>query len=323
MKEKKKKSVGRRNAEIFCICTLAYMLIHWCIFYVGQNINSILMAFKKFDPNTQEHVFLEAGNLFDNFKRFFYEIFIDEKISGYFPKGALYHIIGVLALPLSWMVAFVIYKKLPCAGFYKVVLFLPAVLSSMVIAMLFRYASLEGFRGVWMNILEKPYADFPALLVNDKYALPTLLCYQFYWALPGSLLINVGTMSRTPEELVEYGKLEGITLFREFFSLTLPLMYPMLQVTCLGIFVGFFTASGPLYALYGDGHAGTYMPENVKTFGYYMQTSIISGKMNDAGDPRYMYGYTTAANMTIGLISIPIVWGTKKLFDRFDPEAEF
>ena len=36
-----------------------------------------------------------------------------------------------------------------------------------------------------------------------------------------------------------------------------------------------------------------------------------------------MYGYTTAANLSIGLISIPIVWGTKKLLDRFDPEAEF
>jgi len=323
MKEKKKKTVGRRNAEIFCICTLAYMLIHWCIFYVGQNINSILMAFQKFDPSTQEHVFLESGHIFDNFKRFFNELFFDDKISGYFPKGAIYHLVGVAALPIGWMVSFVIYKKLPAAGFFKVVLFLPAVLSSMVIAMIFKYAALEGFRGVWVTILEKPYNDFPALLVSDKYALPTLLCYQFFFAMPGNLLINVGTMSRTPPDLVEYGKLEGLSLFQEFYKVTLPLMFPMLQVTCLGIFVGFFTASGPLFALYGDGHAGTFMPENVKTFGYYMQTSIISGKLNDLGDPRFMYGYTTAANLTIGLASIPIVWGTKKLFDVLDPEAEF
>ena len=37
----------------------------------------------------------------------------------------------------------------------------------------------------------------------------------------------------------------------------------------------------------------------------------------------FMYGYTSAANLLIGLVSIPIVYGTKKLFDRFDPEAEF
>lgn len=36
-----------------------------------------------------------------------------------------------------------------------------------------------------------------------------------------------------------------------------------------------------------------------------------------------MFGYTSAANLTIGLVSVPIVQLTKKLFDRLDPEAEF
>jgi hypothetical protein len=36
-----------------------------------------------------------------------------------------------------------------------------------------------------------------------------------------------------------------------------------------------------------------------------------------------MYGYTAAANLLIGAVSVPIVYGTKKLLDLFDPEAEF
>lgn len=321
--KKKTKSIGMKKAEIFCICTLAYMLIHWCIFYVGQNINSILLAFQTFDAESTDFVFLDKDHLFDNFKQFFYDLFRDEKISGYFPKGALYHLVGIAALPLSWMLSFIIYKKLPGAETFKVILFLPSIISGMVISMLFRYATLEGFRGVWMNVLNLPYDEFPAPLVHDKYALITLLTYQFYFSLPGSLLINVGTMSRTPEELVEYGRLEGLSLFREFYTVTLPLMFPMLQVTCLGIFVGFFTASGPLFAIYGDGKGGLFMPDNVITFGYYMQVSIISSNLTDYADPRFMYSYTSAANLAIGLASIPIVWGTKKLFDILDPEAEF
>lgn len=323
MKAKKQKSVGLRKAEIFCICTLAYMLVHWCIFYVAQNINSILLAFQEFNPKTQDFDFLEIGHIFDNFKKFFYDLFLDEKIGGYFLKGALYHLVGVAAIPLSWMLSFIIYKKLPGTETFKVILFLPSIISGMVISMLFRYFTLDGFRGIWINVLNRPYNEFPAPLVSDKYALPTLLVFQFFFAMPGSLLINVGTMSRTPVELVEYGKLEGLSLFREFYMVTLPLMFPMLQVTCLGLFVGFFTASGPLYAIYGDGHGGLYMPNNVITFGYYMQTSIISTNITDYGDVRFMYAYTTAANLAIGLFSIPIVWGTKKLFDLLDPEAEF
>ena len=324
MSKKKQKTIGMKRAEIFCICTLAYMLVHWLIFYVGQNINSILLAFQKFDPETEKQVFLASSHVFDNFKKFFHDLFQDPSIGKYFLTGALYHLIGVVALPLSWMVSFVIYKKLPLSGLFKVVLFLPSILSAMVIAMIFKYAALDGFRGVWMNILELPYNEFPSLLYNEKYALPTMIGYQFFFAVNGSLLINIGTMSRTPVDLVEYGKLEGLSLFQEFYTVTLPLMFPMLQVMCLGIFVGFFNAVGPLYALYGDGHAaGIFMPENIKTFGYYMLTSVISGNANDLGDARYMYGYTTAANLSIGLFSIPIVWGTKKLFDLFDPEADF
>ena len=65
-----------------------------------------------------------------------------------------------------------------------------------------------------------------------------------------------------------------------------------------------------------------YLPENAKSFGYYMMVSVISNNANNA-PAEYMYGFTTAANLSIGLISIPIIYGTKKLFDRFDPEATF
>lgn len=319
---KKKKTVGRRNAEIFCICTLAFMLVHWLVFYVGQNLNSVLLAFQKFDPNTESQVFLHGSHVFDNFKRFFRELFLDEKIGGYFLNGVVYHLTGLVALPISLMFAFVIYKKMFASGFYKVMLFMPSIISGMVVAMLFKLMMLDGFRGIWMNVLNKPYEKFPAFLVNDKYAFPTLLAYQFFFALPGSLLINVGTMSRVPNELVEYGKLEGLTMWQEFVHLTIPLMFPVLQVYCLGIFAGFFNASGPVYTIYGDGHSGIYTPESVKSFGYYIVTCILSNKASGA-DTRYNYGFTAAVNLTIGLVSIPIIYGTKKLFDKIDPGAEF
>ena len=41
------------------------------------------------------------------------------------------------------------------------------------------------------------------------------------------------------------------------------------------------------------------------------------------GDVRYNYGFTSAVNLTIGLVSIPIIYGTKRLFDKIDPGAEF
>ena len=319
---KKKKYVGMRNAEIFCICTLAFFLIHWVVFYVFQNLNSILLAFKRFDAETVQMVYLDASQLFDNFKRFFGELFLDPSVSSYFWHGVIYHLTGLVALPISLMFAFVIYKKMFLTGFFKVVLYLPAMLSAMVVALVFKIAMLDGARGIWMEF-GGAYEEFQAPLVTEGTSLFVLIVYQFFLALPGSLLINVGTMSRVPTDLIEYGQLEGLSLWKEFLTVTVPLMFPVLQVYCLGIFAGFFTASGPVFAIYGDGKTTTYAPESVKSFGYYMQISVISDKASTMGDARHNYGFTAAANLSIGLISIPIIWGTKKLLDKLDPNAEF
>lgn len=318
----KKMSISTKKAHIFAVCVLAYMLIQWAIVWIYGNINNLMLAFQYFDPQTESQVFYTGSAIFTNFKEFFVRLFSDPKITGYFWTGVIYHLVGLVCLPLSLMFAFVIYKKMPCSGLFKVVLFLPSVISGMVIAMLFKMLTVEAFREIFVKWFGGAYSDFNAPLTSNTAALPTLLIYQFFFGLPGSLLINIGSMTRTPKELVEYGQLEGLSYFQEFVHLTLPLMFPILQIYCLGLFTGFFTAQGPLYAIYSDGSSGMYLPESAKSFGYYMTVSVISSKANNAA-PEYMYGFTTAANLSVGLISIPIIYGTKKLFDRFDPEATF
>ena len=322
--KKKKMLATTKNAHIFCICLISFMLVQWCIFFVYGNINSILLAFRYYDPQTDTQVFYPASQIFTNFKNFLVDLFSSGRPLGkYFLNGMVYHLVGLACLPISLVFAFIIYKKLIGAGVMKVILFVPSIISTMVIALLFKTFMTQGLLGVWTNILHKPYDQFLSPLADDAKVFLTLILYQFFFGLPGSLLINIGTMSRTPQELVEYAQLEGVSYFQEFRYITLPLMFPVLQIYCLGMFIGFFTAQGPLYAIYGDGASGTYLPDSAISFGYYMMVSVISDNSMSGVAADYMYGYTSAANLLIGLVSIPIVYGTKKLFDRLDPEADF
>ena len=323
-RKKKRMLATTKKAHIFCICVLAFMLVQWCIFFVYGNMNSILLAFQHYDPETDSQIFYPAKDMFANFGSFLSQLFSSERPLGrYFLNGMVYHLTGLVCLPISLIFAFIIYKKMPASGFMKVVLFVPSIISAMVIALLFKTFVTQGLQGFWTNVLGKPYSEFTSPLADDDSVFLTLILYQFFFGLPGSLLINIGSMSRTPEELVEYGRLEGFSYFQEFVHLTLPLMFPVLQIYCLGMFTGFFTAQGPLYAIYGDGASGTYLPDSAVSFGYYMMVSVISDKSISGMAADYMYGLTSAANLLIGLVSIPIVYGTKKLFDRFDPEADF
>lgn len=300
-----------RRAQIFCICMLVYPLLQWLIFYVYANFNSIMLAFQQYDTDTGKFVFLPVDNIFMNFKNVIHDLFDGELLGKYFKNGVIMHgVTTLVGYPVSLMFAYIIYKKTPLAETFKVLLYLPSILSSMVIAMFFKYF-IERAVPAWASSLGFP--NMPLLLMDSRYNFATILLYSVFFAMPGSIIINVSTMSRVPTELVEYGKLEGVSMFREFISLTLPLMYPLIEVQLLGVFVGFFTASGPLYALYAENAS-----PSVTTFGYYMFTRIVG---RNAGE--VYYGYTSASNLLIGLISVPLVYGTKWIFDKFDPEVDF
>ena len=302
---------GRKKETIFCLCALVPLLLHWVLFFVYGNLNSVLLAFQWYDVASYSYKFLTGGQMFENFRRFFVDLFSGGNVTHYFGMGVLFHLIGiVIGLPVSLMCAFVIYKKLPGHGIFKVILYLPSIFSAMVVALIFKYFADKALPEIVFALFKK---RINGMFLDPKYNVGILLFYTAFFAVPGSLLINLGTMSRTPTELIEYGKLEGMTLWQEFIHVTVPLMFPVLQVYCLGMFAGFFTQMGPLHIIYA-GEA----PINTRTFGYYMFVSVLGDATGKS-----MYGYTAAANLAIGLVSIPIVYGTKKLFDRLDPEAEF
>lgn len=297
------------KAKVFVVAMLAYAIVNWLVFYVYLNIDSVLLAFKVWDEESASQVFLPANRLFENFGNFYKELFSASGTGKYFLRGAVYHLSSILiAYPISLIFSYLIYKKLFLHNVFKIVLYLPSILSTMVVAILFKY----GIENLLPQIVPG-LSKYGNLLQNETTATPILIAYSLFFAMPGSLIIQTSTMSTIPQELVEYGKLEGITMAREFRSVILPLVYPLIMVQCLGIFVGFFTAQGPLYAVY----AGS-APEHTYTFGYYMFTRIVGNK-----NAEFYYGYTAAANLAIGLMSVPIVYATKWLLERFDPEAEF
>ncbi len=307
------RSRARRNrgALIFCICMLAYPLIQWAIFYFYANINSILLAFQRYDVDTGKQVFLTGPNIFNNFKNVLNDLFRGESLGKYFLNGAILHLAGLLiSYPISQFFAFLIYKKCPLSGTFKTILYLPSILSGMVISMFFKYF-VERALPAYLGMIG--IKDIPLLLNNEKTAFGTIMFYTVFFSMPGAIVINTGTMSRVPEDLIEYGKLEGITMWQEFIHVTLPLMYPLIEVQLFSVFIAFFTYSGPLYALYADA-----APPSVQTFGYYMFTRIVGGNSSEV-----YYGYTAASNFMIGIVSVPIVYGTKFLLDKIDPQAEF
>ncbi len=125
------------------------------------------MAFTFYNPVTFTHDLLPIGRAFENFKKFFTEIF-SSRGAKYLLNGAYFHLIStIFCLPLSYMVAYIIYKKLPATGFFKVVLYLPAIVSGMVTVLLYKHIIESGLDGFMMQNFGK---KLPYVFTDEKYS---------------------------------------------------------------------------------------------------------------------------------------------------------
>ena len=127
----------RRSENLFCLSFLILFLVQWAIFWVYANINSIEVAFMHYDVTTDKHIFYNGAHLFDNFKRVFQDI--GGASGAYVLNGVIMHLLStIVCLPVSYMIAYILYKKLPGSGFFQTVLYLPVILSVMITVLLFK-----------------------------------------------------------------------------------------------------------------------------------------------------------------------------------------
>lgn len=299
------------SKHLFCAAMLAYPLIQFLIFYLYAGLDNILLGFKTYNSTTQQQEYLPITKIFDNYKLFILDLFKMKNVGGYFKTGAFFYFITfIICTPMSFIFAFLIVKKMPFSGAAYIILYLPSIISSMVVVMFFKYFV---DRAVPAWIFQITGKEIPLLLNTEPYNYWLMLGYAIFTGMPGGIIINVNTIARIPPELIESGRIDGLTLLGEFVHITLPLIYTLISVGLYGMFLGFFQYTGPLYALWAAD-----APENVRTFGYYLQTMVIGAKSSPA-----MYGYTTAGSILLGVVSIPIVLVTRKVLMHFDPAVDF
>lgn len=313
--KKKKKKFGL----VFCIGMMAWPIIQWLVFYLIMNFDGILLAFQTWQPKAGgeawegKFVYLPWNDLFRNFKDVIKEFTGMGGETNLLPmlgRGALLYLLNFVITTVSaFTLAFLIYKKCPGHKFIYIITYLPSIIAGVIIAMYYQLFIEKGIPLLFDVEFTRPfYSEWNYLLVFG---------FSIFMGMPGGLLINVASMSNVPQELVESGKMDGLTIMGEFIHIVLPLIYPIISVGMLGFFVGMFTFSGPLYTFYGEHAADDPMSERLQTVGYYLYTKVIGTKAS-----KEYYGYTAAQGLLQGAISVPLIFLMRWILLRFDPEAE-
>lgn len=287
---------------LFCFIILLYPTVQFIIFYLGVNVNTILLSFEKYD----ETKYIFAG--FENFSVAFYNLFEVKEWGMAIGNSLVYlGVATVVGMTLSLLFSYYIYLKKPMAGFFKVMLFMPAVVSSIVLTTIYR--SIVG--DVYSEIVFKLTGEVVPGLMKGSHEAQKFVTffYNVTFGFGTTVLLYSGAMSGTNESVMEYTDIDGANYTQKFFYVLLPMIFPTFITFMVMRFADTFMNQMNLLGICGDS-----APYQVETIGYKLYTKTLKVNGNPAELPLLAtYG------LIFTMITIPVVFTVKHLLEKFGP----
>ena len=303
MNKKKNKNIYR---TLFLLFAVIPPLANFAIFYVYVNADAFFRAFFDID-----------GNLtLSNFSKIIVELQKDTTdLATAFKNTFLIFGITLACYPFKVLVSYFIYKKIPFAGFYRIVFFMPSIVFSVCTALVFQRVvgptgALAKAVGEWLNL-----GYTPEFLADSQFANKVVILHMLWLGFPGDLIVWGGTFTRIPEELIESGRVDGVTWWQEFTKIIVPLVWPTISLQMVLMFAGIFSASGASFLLTG-GEYGT------ETFSSWMYKFMINNTSGYAGNVN-AFNFMAALGMVVTIITLAISLAVRKISDKMHNDIEF
>ena len=298
----------KREALIFNFVCMLIPVLHWLVFWLYVNAQSISMAF--IDPLTGEFDFLT------NYK-YLWATEIDVNLSSDYStllyagrNTMIFFAVNILiTLPMSVIIAYFIYKKIVGYKFFRIVFYLPAVLPAIVLTTV--YTQITNNNGL-IDTLFHCVPD-EGLLFNNNSALGAVIVFVVLCGFTTNVLLFSGGMARVPIEVIEAAKLDGCGPMQEIIFLIIPLIWPTLTTQIILAFTNMFN-NGSQVTILTQGHFGT------TTLSHWLFFKLAGGDGRTAviADGIGAY-YVSAVGLVLTLIAVPIILLVRKLFEKVEP----
>lgn len=274
-------------------------IVHFFIFYLFVNMNSFILAFQsyKFDYIGNDGLVGSFAG-FENFKIAWQAVAEKPTMMGY---SFLFVSIDLfISQPLAILASYYIYKKKPGSGFFRFVLYLPQVLSSIVLGILFKYA-IQIFG---MDIL-----------VNDNTKLWMMVFFNILMSFGVNVLLYSNAMGNVNPSLIESASLEGANTLQILWHVVLPKIYPTIISLAIVIVSQLFTSQYQVFNIHGQDAQGL---ENI---GYFIYKTSLNSNLEGTIDS-ISYPALSALGLSLTAIIVPITFLTKFLLSKFGPKED-
>ena len=307
-KEKNFTMTKRMHENIFGWILLAYPVLTFCIFYIGINFNSILMAFETIDIKGNVEF---AG--FSNFVTFIKNAVGEGTLLGIsFKNSAKMYVINfIICNPLYFIFSFYLFKNFYASKLIRSIIMIPMIVSSFILGLVFKMFVENGLPFVYSVLTNNPAEDFPSLFTDPRYTFGTSIFYMIWTSFTMALILYPNAMNAIGEQIFESARIDGTNLWTEFWFIVMPLIWPTISTNLVLSVAEFFT-NGGVGMLFFRFEA----PPEVQTVGYFFTAQVMTGTGETA------YPFLAAGGLILTAITCPVVFLVKYLLERYGPSTD-
>jgi len=264
-------------------------VVIFSIFYVIPFIWVFQLGMFDWDGILPTKVFVGLGN--------FKEIFLQDPNWWQAMRNASY--ITFIALTfqnaLAFLLAWACDREIRLKNFYRVVFFIPPVLSEIVVGMAWRFIinDIDGANIINRTLMNLGLGQFVHNWLSDpKTALTTVALVHSWKGFGWGFLIFLAGLQTIPRELYESARVDGANAWQSFRKITVPLMVPVIVLVAILTILGTMQAFVLIIGLVGGELAG------------HTSVPVLRILASMRGSSRF--GYACAQGITFGLVLVII-----------------
>ncbi|MGD0767938.1 MAG: sugar ABC transporter permease [Tepidisphaeraceae bacterium] len=189
----------------------------------------------------------------DNYQQLFHDVVFWKAL-----RNTVYY--ASMALPAGMLVslglALMLNARIRGQTVYRAIIFLPSLVPAFASAMIWMWM-FNPSMGVFNMLLGKLHVAPPDWL-GERLAMPSL-AFMSVWGVGNTVVIYLAGLQDVPRELLEAAEIDGAGTWRRMFSVTLPMLSPVIFFNLIMAIIGTFsiltvpyiiTSGGPNKATY-------------------------------------------------------------------------
>ncbi|MDR1970750.1 MAG: sugar ABC transporter permease [Treponema sp.] len=213
-------------------------------------------------------------------------------------------------IPLALFLAILLSKKIFGAGFFRVMLFLPAIISTAIVGLVFSlmFGAYDGI----VNVLLKDLHLIGEHInwFGNKWTALVMLGSASVWQNTGvNMIFFMVALQQIPNELYECAALDGIPPLKVFWNITLPMIGKMFQIILLMAIIGSLKVADLVLASTNGQPGGATEVVMTYVFKYFFG---YSGRSIQIG---YASSMSVVTGVILACVSVIYLKTTKKIAD--------